>query len=276
MIGFAGLERDTVTGLNIAVFREENPATGRWVSQDPLGFAAEDANLDRYIGNGPADAADPVGLFFPLLFPAPTTGPFDSELYYDWSQYEQLYNNGEISWWQWIALGIFTPSDVQAYTRWGNQWYQGGRPIAAPPPSYRPPTERPMVYGVIPSPILPGVPTNPIRALPRTGSNVPSPALESSPYHPNNVAARIRPPYRANPAHNPGSPLFNPRKTPEPSDAAAAYATAVRCNMKTWYALSSDGKVYYRYFYDNAGGVHFSGSFSPNQVPRLIRDQLGR
>ncbi len=39
MMGFAGLERDTVTGLNFAVFREENPGTGRWDSQDPLGFS---------------------------------------------------------------------------------------------------------------------------------------------------------------------------------------------------------------------------------------------
>ena len=45
MMGFAGLERDTVTGLNLAVYREENPGTGRWDSQDPLGFRGQDANL---------------------------------------------------------------------------------------------------------------------------------------------------------------------------------------------------------------------------------------
>ena len=44
MMGFAMLERDTVTGLNLAVYREENPGTGRWDSQDPLGFAAGDEN----------------------------------------------------------------------------------------------------------------------------------------------------------------------------------------------------------------------------------------
>jgi hypothetical protein len=31
MMGFAMLERDTVTGLNLAVFRDENPGTGRTV-----------------------------------------------------------------------------------------------------------------------------------------------------------------------------------------------------------------------------------------------------
>ena len=39
MMGFAGMERDTVTGLNLAVYRVQNPGTGRWTSQDPLGFA---------------------------------------------------------------------------------------------------------------------------------------------------------------------------------------------------------------------------------------------
>ena len=62
MMGFAGMERDTVTGLNLAVNRVENPGTGRWTSQDPLGFAAGDSNLDRYVNNGPTVSNDPAGL----------------------------------------------------------------------------------------------------------------------------------------------------------------------------------------------------------------------
>ena len=65
MMGFAGMERDTVTGLNLAVNRVENPGTGRWTSQDPLGFAAGDANLYRYVGNRPTEVADPSGLQAP-------------------------------------------------------------------------------------------------------------------------------------------------------------------------------------------------------------------
>ena len=62
MMGFAGMERDTVTGLNLAVHRVENPTMGRWMSRDPLGFNAWDADLYRYVGNEPTGALDPSGL----------------------------------------------------------------------------------------------------------------------------------------------------------------------------------------------------------------------
>jgi RHS repeat-associated protein len=42
--------------------RHYDPATGRWLSPDPLGFAAGDVNLYRYLGNGPTLATDPSGL----------------------------------------------------------------------------------------------------------------------------------------------------------------------------------------------------------------------
>jgi RHS repeat-associated protein len=62
MMGFAGMERDTVTGLNLAVNRVQNPGTGRWTSQDPMGFVARDADLYRYVGNGPTNFTDKSGL----------------------------------------------------------------------------------------------------------------------------------------------------------------------------------------------------------------------
>jgi hypothetical protein len=37
------------------------PGTGRWLSEDPIGFAAGDANLYRYVGNGVTGATDPSG-----------------------------------------------------------------------------------------------------------------------------------------------------------------------------------------------------------------------
>jgi RHS repeat-associated protein len=62
LMGFAGLERDSVTGLNLAVHRVENPGTGRWGSEDPVGFRAGDADLYRIVRNDPANLIDPAGL----------------------------------------------------------------------------------------------------------------------------------------------------------------------------------------------------------------------
>jgi RHS repeat-associated protein len=60
-MGFAGMERDSEVGLNLAVHRLEDPVTGRWMTLDPLGFVAGDPNLSRYVGNEPTRAADPAG-----------------------------------------------------------------------------------------------------------------------------------------------------------------------------------------------------------------------
>jgi Pretoxin HINT domain len=100
-----------------------------------------------------------------------------------------------------------------------------------------------------------------------------SPALQGNPYHPDVVAERIKPSYKANPAHDPRSSNFNPRKTPEPNDASQVYNNATRADMGTWFGLNSDGKIY-RFFSDNAGGVHFSGEVSSQLVPNNVLKQL--
>ena len=61
MMGFAGMERDTVTGLSLAVNRVENPGTGRWDSLDPLGMDSPDPNLYWYAENDPSGLVDPEG-----------------------------------------------------------------------------------------------------------------------------------------------------------------------------------------------------------------------
>src|SRR5262249_9199318 len=55
---------DAGTGLALFGLRYYDAATGRWTSQDPLGFAAGDGNLYRYVGNGPTNATDPTGLHY--------------------------------------------------------------------------------------------------------------------------------------------------------------------------------------------------------------------
>ncbi len=66
---FVSREFDFETGLYYNRARYLDPTTGRWTTQDPLGFAAGDANLYRYVGNMATVATDPSGnlLFVPVL-----------------------------------------------------------------------------------------------------------------------------------------------------------------------------------------------------------------
>src|SRR5207249_3566830 len=57
---YTGREWDSVTQLQYSRARWYNPATGKWLSQDPLGLAP-DTNPYRYVGNSPTNATDPSG-----------------------------------------------------------------------------------------------------------------------------------------------------------------------------------------------------------------------
>jgi RHS repeat-associated protein len=57
-----GLRLDASAGLYDGRARAYSPTLGRWLQNDPLGFAAGDANTYRYEGDNPADASDPSGL----------------------------------------------------------------------------------------------------------------------------------------------------------------------------------------------------------------------
>ena len=59
---WTGRELDNETGLQYNRARYYDATTGRWMSQDPLGFDAGDSNLYRYVNNGPTNATDPSGL----------------------------------------------------------------------------------------------------------------------------------------------------------------------------------------------------------------------
>jgi RHS repeat-associated protein len=58
---FTSREFDAETGLYYNRARYLDPSTGRWTTQDPMGFAAGDANLYRYVGNRATLATDPSG-----------------------------------------------------------------------------------------------------------------------------------------------------------------------------------------------------------------------
>lgn len=42
--------------------RDYNPDTGRFLSEDPIGFYGGDTNLYRYVNNDPVNFVDPSGL----------------------------------------------------------------------------------------------------------------------------------------------------------------------------------------------------------------------
>jgi RHS repeat-associated protein len=65
--------------------RYYDPAVGRFVSEDPLGFAAGDVNVSRYVGNGATNATDPSG----MQAGAPSPGEYSS--YLEWSDAAKRY-----------------------------------------------------------------------------------------------------------------------------------------------------------------------------------------
>ncbi len=62
LFAFTGRALDGSTGLQNNLNRWYDAELGRWVSQDPIGFAAGDANLYRYVANSPTNKIDPNGL----------------------------------------------------------------------------------------------------------------------------------------------------------------------------------------------------------------------
>ncbi len=58
---FTGREWDG-TGLQYARARYYHPTFGRFISEDPLGFGGGEVNRYAYVGNGPVDLIDPLGL----------------------------------------------------------------------------------------------------------------------------------------------------------------------------------------------------------------------
>ncbi len=60
---FTGREKDDFTGLHYYRARFYDGKLGRFISEDPIGFAGGDVNLYGYVGNNPNNLNDPLGLF---------------------------------------------------------------------------------------------------------------------------------------------------------------------------------------------------------------------
>jgi RHS repeat-associated protein len=62
LFAYTGRLVDQGIGLQNNLNRWYDAKVGRWISEDPIGFAAGDSNLYRYVGNSPTNATDPSGL----------------------------------------------------------------------------------------------------------------------------------------------------------------------------------------------------------------------
>ena len=94
---YTGLPFDSESGMTHALFRQLSTTQGRWTTTDPAGMAAVDPtnpqswNRYAYVNNTPTNAADPLGLYCPVIpqnAPASTAGqihctePFGDEWFY--------------------------------------------------------------------------------------------------------------------------------------------------------------------------------------------------
>ena len=65
---FAGMQYDATTGQYYDHARWYGAGVGGFLTQDPIGFAAGDPDLYRYVGNDPANATDPTGLQYRITW----------------------------------------------------------------------------------------------------------------------------------------------------------------------------------------------------------------
>jgi RHS repeat-associated protein len=62
VFGYTGSLFEKDIGMNRLGARLYDASVGRWLTEDPSGFSAGDANLYRYVGNNPYNNTDPTGL----------------------------------------------------------------------------------------------------------------------------------------------------------------------------------------------------------------------
>jgi len=260
-------EQDNETNLDYFLARYYSSTQGRFTSVDPENHQAmldptdpQSWNAYSYVSNNPLGRVDPDGKgFFSKLknwlvwnvWGEEEDVKKEEQKRRDMMLQTQKENGGELII-QSPVSGDWVRVDPATMNR-ANVWLWSGAIYSSPGSRELTPQE---AAGVI------------------DATRMGSPALRGDPYSPEAVENRVRPQYRSNPAHDPKSRLFNPRKTPEPADAASVYQSSVRGGMGTWYGKGANGQIY-RYFSDNAGGVHFSGAVPKSQVPKAVLRQLG-
>ncbi len=132
---YAGYLFEATVGLYYARARWYDPGTGRWTTEDPDGFGAGDVNLQRYVGNGPTNGADPTG-----LDPAPGAKPLQAVPYSGpttWDEYAAnsvttkrlSYSAGTLSCKEEMKSGLNAPCLLQVWTGVDRFGSDGSKPV---------------------------------------------------------------------------------------------------------------------------------------------------
>jgi RHS repeat-associated protein len=93
---YTGRENDAATGLYDYHNRWYDPKAGVFVEQDPLGFAAGDANLSRYVGNSPTIYVHPYGLRDQYMYGRVDNRPLPGPNSINWKEVDRIVDHGEV------------------------------------------------------------------------------------------------------------------------------------------------------------------------------------
>lgn len=126
LFGFTGRAYDENSGLQNNLNRWYDAVTGQWLSEDPIGFDAGDANVRRYVGNNAISGLDATG----LAEDSPSAGP-DSPAYGSWSgckSHDPFYWNAYRTKWGLATgyLNFLTPGRFSDLARRMMNRYQTG------------------------------------------------------------------------------------------------------------------------------------------------------
>ena len=126
---YTGREFDSFTGLLYSRARFYDSNLGRFISEDPIGFAGEDVNLYAYVQNQPVSSSDPLGLWpfrppqnFPTRGNLPGTG-----IPYRMDMRQEPFPNMHVYW----------PDNTQTVITHKGGWDPNHSGAAPPPRSYR-------------------------------------------------------------------------------------------------------------------------------------------
>ena len=128
---FTGREYDSFSGLQYSRARFYDPQIGRFISEDPIGFAGGDVNLYGYVWNSPQNYRDPSGLW-PYKLPV-NPGPNGSNLPEGWTKLPEHVDPNNPGTERWVSpngdKGLeFHPDNGRQPDHWHELTPKPGRP----------------------------------------------------------------------------------------------------------------------------------------------------